>query len=230
MLKRIFARGSSRLLAGLARPLYLLVLTVGGGAILIAQTVPNTFQSGNVVSSSQLNENFTALQTALTQMEASLVPVGSVRAALLNESAFASAGGDPSTFNASTSKWALADGRNVAGSRFATLSGGTTVPDLRGLFLRGLNVGRADGLQDTAGGGRVAGDYQGDAFASHNHTNGAYAFLSRTNPGFGTTGALTDGTGVGEPDIQSVAPLLAAGSGSETRSRNAAVYYYVRIN
>jgi hypothetical protein len=33
-------------------------------------------------------------------------------------------------------KWVLCDGRNVAGSRYATVTGQTTVPDLRGAFIR----------------------------------------------------------------------------------------------
>jgi hypothetical protein len=221
-----FIRMKARIVAPL-RPLgWMLFGCLLGGVALFANSIPNSFQSGDLVSASQLNDNFTSLLAAVT----GAVPVGSVRAALLDETAFASAAGDPSTFDASTSKWALADGRTVTGSSYASLSGNTTLPDMRGVFLRGLNVGRSTATGDSDGGARTAGDYQGDQFAQHNHNTGAFRYLVQRNPGSGTTGAPTDSFGPNEPDILNTGELLAAGSGTETRPRNVSVYYYVRIN
>ena len=214
-------------IVAVTRPLgWMLLGCLLGGVALFANSIPNSFQSGDLVSASRLNANFTSLLAAVT----SAVPVGSVRASLLDETAFASAAGDPSTFDATTSKWALADGRNVSGSGYASVSGNVNIPDLRGLFLRGLNVGRSIATGDSDGAARNAGDYQGDQFASHNHNTGNFRYLVQRNPGSGTTGAPTDSFGPNEPDILNTGALVAAGSGTETRPRNAAVYYYVRIN
>lgn len=207
----------------------LLVLGLCGVSILLAQSVPNFFQAGDLVSSGQINANFTALIASDTRIESSTVPVGSIRAALLDENAFASAAGDPAVFDASNSKWALADGRNVSGSGYATLSGNANLPDLRGVFLRGINGSRADGLGDPDG-NRAAGVYQSDQFRNHNHTNGSFAYLVRIG-GPNTTAFLGDSnntTGT-EYDVLNSGAMQAAG-GNETRPRNVAVYYYVRIN
>jgi hypothetical protein len=47
--------------------------------------------------------------------------------------------------------WILADGRDVTGSKYATVTGNTTVPDMRGQFLRGKNNGRLDGEENPDG-------------------------------------------------------------------------------
>lgn len=62
--------------------------------------------------------------------------------------------------------WILADGRSVVGSDYATLSGNTTAPDMRGRYPRmkdhsaGVNP---DGELDL-------GDLQADTYTEHNHT------------------------------------------------------------
>lgn len=66
------------------------------------------------------------------------------------------------------SGWILADGRNVAGSAYATFYSTTTVPDFRGLILRGKNNSRADGYQDTAGELTLGNSY-GDEIGGHIH-------------------------------------------------------------
>lgn len=71
-----------------------------------------------------------------------VTPVGSIQDSVLTEAQFQSETG---------TNWILADGRNVAGSRYSTVTGFTNVPDLRGVFRRGKNNGRADGRQNTYG-------------------------------------------------------------------------------
>jgi hypothetical protein len=56
--------------------------------------------------------------------------VGSVQQSLLTESQWAT------TLGVESTKWVLADGRDVSGSRWATITGQTRVPDLRGAFFR----------------------------------------------------------------------------------------------
>jgi hypothetical protein len=144
---------------------------------------------------------------------------------------FAAAARDSSQFDPATSKWALADGRDVSGSAFANLTGESTVPDLRGLFLRGLNAGRADGNQDPDGSGRVPGGLQLDQLQGHGHTHELMGSTIPFGPGtfYGTYGSNSFTSG----RIREPATLDAYGTvrfGTETRVRNAGVYYYVRIN
>lgn len=67
---------------------------------------------------------------------------------------------DPADFateNGAT--WIIADGRDVTGSDYHSLTALTTVPDYRGVFLRGKNESRADGFADPAGEKVVGTDY-----------------------------------------------------------------------
>lgn len=65
--------------------------------------------------------------------QVNLSTVGSVKSAMLDETQFQLQMG---------SIWVLADGRDVTGSSYATLTGNTVIPDLRGMVLVGANHGR----------------------------------------------------------------------------------------
>lgn len=104
--------------------------------------------------------------------------------------------------------WTQADGNN-----------GT--PDLRGVFLRGLNTFdagltvRSDGSQDPDGAGRTIGNYQPDQFRSHTHTTQR-----------GDWGSMMGG---GTPDdIGWYATNTGAAGGNETRPRNVALIFCMR--
>jgi hypothetical protein len=71
------------------------------------------------------------------------------------------------------SGWVLMDGRSVGGSKYATVTGSNTLPDARGLALRGKNNGRADGKQNPDG-DVVLGTYQADGFGTHTHIQNAH--------------------------------------------------------
>ena len=70
-------------------------------------------------------------QTGANVNAASLYQVGDIKQSILDETQFRTMLG-----STEADKWALADGRNVAGSEYHTLTGHTNVPDLRGSFLR----------------------------------------------------------------------------------------------
>jgi microcystin-dependent protein len=57
--------------------------------------------------------------------------VGDIKQSILTEAQFKAA-----LPNNESTKWVLADGRDVSGSRYATITGRNSVPDLRGAFLR----------------------------------------------------------------------------------------------
>jgi hypothetical protein len=113
--------------------------------------------------------------------------------------------------------WVPADGRAVMGSRYEALIG-YSVPDLRGMFLRGLNRSersrvRNDGFEDPWD-DREAGSRQGDEWQSHvwylKHVTG--------NAGDDPRGK----TAIGD--------VYTKDSDAETRPKNVAVFYYVKIN
>lgn len=89
------------------------------------------------------------------------LPVGSIIHSMLSPAQFANEMGDV---------WVLADGRSVAGSRYQAVQGSSTVPDLRGAFLRAkgatynpdgdlpLGTYTADKVRILAGAGGSPGD------------------------------------------------------------------------
>lgn len=163
---------------------------------LTVQTLPDRVVTSNHLAQSLLS---------------SLLPVGTILASMLPEGQFNQETGGG---------WVLADGRLAEGARYATLTGNTKVPDLRGMFLRGLNIDGEGG--DPDGSGRIAGDFQADEFKSHRHSvrtaysGSAHAgdiSSSNSRENAANAGFFTDPIG-----------------GNETRPKNVAVYYYIKID
>jgi|GEM_PF-3666774 len=159
------------------------------------------------------------------------VPVGTVAASLIGPEQFAEAVEDPINFDPTISKWSLADGRMVLGSKYSVLTGQLALPDLRGMFLRGLNLARNDGLEDPDGASRTAGDTQMDMFQGHGHKHEMGNSNANYPPG---TFDGVYGTGVFlQNRIREPATIERFGEarfGLETRPKNVAVYYYIKIN
>lgn len=125
------------------------------------------------------------------------------------------------------STWVLADGRNVAGSDYATLTGQTNIPDLRGMFLRGRNNGRSDGWQNPDGELNL-GQLQNDDFKIHSH-NASGSFQARSGPGgIGYYGLAENSSAPGASVGVSV--FVDANGGNESRPRNVTVNYFIKIN
>ena len=131
--------------------------------------------------------------------------------------------------------WILADGRSVTGSRYASITGSSTIPDLRGMVLRGKNNGRSDGNQDPDG-ERSLGSFQNHAINSHNHGGGSH---SLTMPVWRATVSLgpvagarnTNGAIDGNPSTSGPnTTVVQTEGGNETRMRNMAVNYFIKIN
>jgi hypothetical protein len=167
-------------------------------------------------------------------------PVGTVIASILPFEKFRKEAGD---------FWMPADGRKISTeSKYARLTGKKTLPDLRSIFLRGLNqfdplVGpRLDNYKDPEGKGRKAGSLQSDAtclpnkeFAVNAGSAGAHTHVYSK--------ALSKGVKSGSHDGASAEMSIAASAGEhahevkidgggdiETRPKNIAVYYYIKIN
>lgn len=135
--------------------------------------------------------------------------IGDVRSSFLTETQFQAE---------VDTTWVLCDGRNISGADLHVLIPAfLTIPDLRGMFLRGKNEGRVDGKENPDG--EIAlGDYQADEFASHSHT--IPAFNSPIGGGQAAGASTNAGT---FPDTDPT-------GGNETRAKNVTVNYFIKIN
>lgn len=175
-------------------------------------TVPNLFSNGTVAEASQVNANFTALAANAFQ-------IGDVKISILTEAQFQSIHGNC---------WALMDGRSIAGKDLAVLTGKTTIPDARGLFLRGKNNGRVDGKENPDG-EILLGDYQADMYVSHVHQG----VRMSTSGGSGCSAVAVsgyNGNGCTGGAVTATAATTVAAGGNETRVRNATVNYFIKIH
>ena len=193
-------------------------------AVVVNGQIPHTFDSCSVAKASEVNENFTyligridSLKNENTNLKAqidtlksiALLPIGTVLATMVQ-------------MDTLDGIWVLADGR-ASTMEYFQATGEDKVPDLRGMFLRGLNVGRADGKEDPDGASRVAGSYQTDSLKRHSH-------ITMRPQDDAWLGDITNG------DVNfSGAPYGCAligtelTGGEETRSRNSAVFWYVKV-
>lgn len=135
------------------------------------------------------------------------------------------------------SSYAPCDGRSVAGSALAPIlqqnTGATKVPDLRGKFVRGLNIFHVEGQDpfdaaksDPDGLNRKPGDYQGDEVKKHGHTahsSGPFAHFG--GPGMGLQSDEKQEFTFPNPTI-----TIDDYNGPESRPRNISVFYYIKIN
>ena len=176
------------------------------------------------------------------------LPVGTVVASvfpwLVWRTQFPDAGG----------RWVPADGREVvATSAYARMAlqafvgenpppelihqseaGGklvVSVPDLRGVFLRGLNQNDPDreaaklARSDLDDKRRKPGDFQADQVVSHTHSNPIADHHSKAGTGSNSRGYWSD--------TENARTIASTGQspdgGKETRPRNVSVYYYIKI-
>lgn len=178
-------------------------------------------------------------------------PVGSLQESMLTEAQFQTEMG-PS--------WVLSDGRDVTGSRYHTITGFATIPDARGVAIRGKNNGRIDGNENPDG--EIAlGGFQGDAYILHNHGGGIHDhgggshdhgggdhihFVEGDGNGAASTGLLgTSGGGVlggkltglpatqvitSESNIASSGAIIDSTGFNENRMKNITANIFIKIN
>lgn len=131
--------------------------------------------------------------------------------------------------------WILSDGRNIAGSRYGVLTGNITVPDMRGMFIRMKDFSLAVSPNITGrnpDGNLAIGSYQGDQYNSHNHTQTGgtpfndLMFVSGTGPGLNSGGSP-----IGLfPRTSTFTLNNSTGGTSDSRPRNRAMNWFIRIN
>jgi hypothetical protein len=158
------------------------------------------------------------------------LPIGTIVPSMLQPSLFAKVVGDPSVFDPEKSKWVFADKqKDITISRYGQLLNNRRyTPDLRGVFLRGMNEGRIDGDPDHD---RRPGDIQQDALQKHGHETTAKGLKwgePSEVPTASDLGYTTKGN-AHAPEAQ-VTIVKDANVADETRPKNVAVYFYIKIN
>lgn len=160
--------------------------------------------------------------------------LGDVKHSILNPTQFASVNG---------ACWVPMDGRSIAGSALATLTGMANVPDAGGLFVRNQEFsGGANQDPDRTSASPIA-TYQDQAVISHNHgvndPGHGHSFNDIRHGGggdkcncAGSGGTASDGTTTQANNTVNVTTgiTIQNAGGSETRPKNMNLWVYIRIN
>lgn len=152
-------------------------------------------------------------------------------------------------WNSKYSKWSPCDGRRIESScgLARATQNLTNVPDLRGIFLRGNNIfdinEAGNGIpivsitQKDPSDNRLRGIVQDDDIKEHNHQIVLQSFGGVTTTPKAVAGNTSgaDGDLDGSREIsgydKTTVPLVIANTGGkETRPKNVAINYYIRIN
>ena len=170
-------------------------------------------------------------------------PIGTIISSALNfeQFSFTSKNNEKSLggiWTSNKSKWSPCDGRSLPESKYAKISSQTNAPDLRGVFIRGLNAFDPQYTTPPSNPTQLNPEntslnvYQSDAFQGHKHLDQDKigAFLGRESPNnpkqrYNITGAPANNS-EGKVDAGFGTPRIS----TETRSKNVSVYYYIKIN
>jgi len=161
---------------------------------------------------------------AVNYLLGQVTPIGSVVSSLLTESQFQSV---------TTTGWVLADGRGVSGSAYHLLTGSSSIPDLRGIYLRGKNNGRSESTGNYAG-EKSLGEFEFDKISDHSHgANRTFLHHTGGNGGDveveggsellrqnGNSGSIDAMSGAGNSTIKTL----------EVAPRSVTVNFFIRIN
>lgn len=155
--------------------------------------------------------------------------LGTVISSVLDYDQLCKEMGEPQGFKPETSSYCPCDGRSILQSALAKKSSLKNAPDLRGKFIRGLNqfynIGEPDfdiHKGDEDGIHRAVGSYQPDVLKDHNHQ-------SRSGSGFNAGGG-GDPYARNDAGFNVLTDTTTAGGGKETRPRNVALLFYIKVN
>jgi hypothetical protein len=138
----------------------------------------------------------------------SILPVGTIIHSMLTTTQFATQYGD---------NWVLADGRSATGTLYASVTGISAIPDLRGGFLR------AKGATLNPDGDLALGTLSSDKVRSHTHKE-QYHFGSGGDS-IGVTSGCSNGA-----LYSANTPYTLSYGGNETAPVSITVNIFIRIN
>ncbi|MBY3179324.1 hypothetical protein HFO27_32805 [Rhizobium leguminosarum] len=161
-------------------------------------------------------------------------PIGTVIASVLPPVEFAKAGGEVEGAPLDKRTWILADGRSVIGTKYAKLTGDQPIPNFQGMFLRGIDVStsrKPGSVEGHATALPVASRFVGQTSVAgdHVHSGGAGFGNDRYEAG-GDDYRAVGATQTGAAGSHHHVVEITGGGDSETRPKNVAVYYYIKIN
>lgn len=187
-----------------------------GTTVFIPSTVTGIrFQMqarATVASQSIKFDNVELSSDVLGVIDYSTIPVGTIIESMLTEAQIQAQSG---------AGIILADGRDVTGSRYHAITGNTTVPDLRGVFLRGKANGSSRDVE------RALGNYQEDAFQNHRHIGYNQMLATVRDLVSPTQGNSLDNTST---RFSGMVDGVTARISSETRPKNVTVNFFIKIN
>ena len=157
--------------------------------------------------------NFSVNEILKTEVLKNYLPIGTIIASMLSPEQFYIEYGQD--------KWRLADGSRIEEAAYIKIAKSNKLPDLRGMFLRGINNGRDDDFADPIG-DRKPGSTQKDAVGSHSHKMTLSAAIAHPNGGTFARG--------GAPPYIGIESQTDKFGSNENRPKNAAVFYYIKIN
>jgi len=140
---------------------------------------------------------------------------------------------EPKIFEDRNPGWKLANGTDVdSETGYALVTNSVKLPDLRGVFLRGMNVGLTGTYADPEN-DRVAGLRQQAQYPSHDHRFRAVinGHPSSDNGRFSTAYGyiVHDKSPTGRSDRREHINVSSAGAGQDLRPDNVAVYFYIYV-
>jgi hypothetical protein len=203
-------------------------ITVAGTVIgAVITTLGTIAVSSNGIKNNQKDiaaakSQISTLQEQANNLANPGIPVGTIIASTLTPQEFAKAAGDPDNLAIQGSRWTLADGKDVSGTDFVSVTGKQTVPNLCGMFLRGKSNGKAAGVEEIQ-----LGEYRPDQVGPHAHNVGTVGG-TETDHGMvydGGRGSTTNSIYTNAPYVKNSGP----GIGSETIPKNVTVNYFIRI-
>jgi hypothetical protein len=162
-------------------------------------------------------------------------PVGTVVSSILSPIDFAVATGETEGDDIKNRKWILADGESVLGTEYSKTTHNKVAPDLRGMFLRGIDVAgirHAGEIQPFATARPSSIGFTGTTSSDGMHSHSGGAGFSKTDrfdvPGGPIASSGPSDTGKAGDHTHKVE--INAGGDEETRPVNVAVYFYIKIN
>jgi hypothetical protein len=184
-----------------------------------------------------------ALATLYSQVEPAVsaaikrdfAPVGTVVASVLDPISFAEIIGEREGDLYTKRKWILADGREVVGTDYARATKGKPVPNLQGMFLRGIDLKskREPGDVQHFSTARPTTDFTGTTSTNGNHVHPGVMGPKEAGDKYNAGGSnyfvpFPANTGMAGDHTHQVS--ITGGGDTETRPENVAVFYYIKIN